>query len=52
MAESGNGKDPSASAKTTKESEAGRATRQKTAKKGSDAPAAKPTRKGGKKAAE
>lgn len=49
MVEGGYGKDPSA--KTTEEFEAGRATRQKATKKGSDAPAPKPVRKGGKKAA-
>lgn len=48
MAENGNDKDTLASAKTTKEP---KAARQKTAKKGSDAPAAKTTRRG-KKAAE
>lgn len=51
MAENGNDKDTLASAKTTKEPKAGKAARQKTAKKGSDAPAAKTTRRG-KKAAE
>uniref|UniRef100_A0A674NSE1 H15 domain-containing protein n=1 Tax=Takifugu rubripes TaxID=31033 RepID=A0A674NSE1_TAKRU len=53
MAENGNDKDTSASATTTtKEPKAGKATRQKMAKKESDAPAAKTTRKRGKKAAE
>lgn len=51
MAENGNDKDTLASAKTTKEPKAGKATRHKMAEKGSDAPAAKTTRKGGKKAA-